>query len=86
MITVTHDKEPNWWPAESCAFCNAPTRYWYVPKDVAVCPSCAEKHEPADVPCKRQWLNENRGAGEKPLPDNWQCSADRRAAPAYPAN
>lgn len=86
MITVTHDQEPNWWPAEACAFCKTPTRYWYAPKDVAVCQSCADSHEEHDVPCKRDWLNSNRAPSDKPLPANWQCSADRRAALAKPAN
>jgi len=43
-------------PYECCAFCNEPTPYWYEPKDVAVCPICAEKVEDADVPSKMDWF------------------------------
>lgn len=80
MISVIHDNEPKWMPAESCAFCKAPTRYWFSPKDVAVCQSCAEKHEACEVPTKREWLNANREVGQELLPAGWQCNADRRAA------
>lgn len=80
MITVTHDQEPASEPAEPCAFCKAPTRYWFKPKDVAVCPSCAELRTADEVPCKRDWINSNRLPGSTLLPADWQCHADRRAA------
>lgn len=75
MIEVVHDKEPRWMPAEPCALCNTPTRYWYAPKDVAVCPECAKGANPEDVPSKRAWLVAH-GAS---LPPEWKCAADRRA-------
>lgn len=75
MIEVTHDKEPSWAPKELCAFCHRPTRYWYTPKDVAVCAACAETHSVEDVPSKRDWLVSN---GAK-LPKDWKCNADMRA-------
>lgn len=76
MIEVIHDKEPKWMPAEACAFCRAPTRYWYTAKDVAVCPGCAETHEATDVPSKREWINANLEEGMEPLPEGWKCHAD----------
>lgn len=79
MITVIHDKQPAWEPAEPCCFCSAPTRYWFAPKDVAVCQACAEKREADEVPSKREWLNANRRPGEPVLPADWKCNADRRA-------
>lgn len=57
MLEVAHDGEPNWSPAEQCAFCEKPTRFWHVPNDVAVCPSCAMKHDACEVPNKREWLS-----------------------------
>ena len=87
MITVTHDQEPNWMPAEPCAFCATPTRFWFAPKDVAVCESCACLHDAGDVPSKRDWLNAQRIAeGKAMLPGDWQCNADRRAILASQAN
>lgn len=55
-IEVTHDGEPEWSPAESCAFCTRPTRYWFTPKDVAVCLICAKYHEADEVPSKKEWF------------------------------
>lgn len=40
---------------EFCCFCWKPTTSWHEPKDVAVCESCAETHEPEDVPSKDAW-------------------------------
>jgi len=40
---------------EHCCFCFRPTAHWYAPKDVAVCISCAEVRDPAEVPTKAQW-------------------------------
>lgn len=79
MIEVVHDREPKWMPAEPCAFCKTPTRYWYVPHDVAVCEACAAQHEVSEVPKKRDWLNGNLRAGQTPLPEDWKCHADHRA-------
>lgn len=75
MIEVIHDKEPKWLPAEPCAFCKMPTRYWYAPKDVAVCQTCAEVKSEAEVPSKRDWLV-SHGAN---LPKDWKCRADMAA-------
>lgn len=42
-------------PYEHCCFCFRPSKYWYAPKDVAVCTECAETRSPADVPSKEDW-------------------------------
>ncbi len=52
-ITVTRD--PDGGPGECCFHCFSPTTFWYEPKDVACCPSCAKTVEPADVPTKAAW-------------------------------
>lgn len=41
---------------EKCCFCNNRTSYWYPRKDVPVCPNCATKVRPNDVPSKTQWI------------------------------
>lgn len=43
---------------EQCCFCWKKTPFWYAPKDVAVCPDCAEKHSAKDVPNKEIWCEE----------------------------
>ena len=40
---------------EHCCFCRKPTRFWYLPKDVACCQKCAKKAEAKDVPSKKVW-------------------------------
>ena len=40
---------------ENCCFCRTSTAFWYLPKDVAVCPQCAEIANPEDVPDKETW-------------------------------
>lgn len=47
-------------PNEQCCFCWRPTQFWHTPKDVAVCPSCAQTHEPEEVPDKKTWCAEAR--------------------------
>lgn len=60
MIKVSLEpKDLRGYPAEHCFNCAAPTRYWYVSRDVACCPDCARVIRPADVPTKRQWLHQN---------------------------
>jgi hypothetical protein len=62
VIEIKH--EPKGWtppyPYESCCFCWIPTAYWHEPKDVAVCPECAAKHEAEEVPSKADWCMEVR--------------------------
>lgn len=40
---------------EHCCFCFRTTVYWHAPKDVAVCPTCAEVHDESEVPSKKDW-------------------------------
>ena len=40
---------------ERCCFCRKPTRYWYLPKDVACCRVCAIRADHKDIPTKRKW-------------------------------
>jgi hypothetical protein len=54
MIPLEHDGEPSW-IAENCCFCYARTNWWYAKKDVAVCPACAAKRQPEEVPSKIEW-------------------------------
>lgn len=44
---------------ELCCFCWKPTRFWYEPNDVAVCPEDAATHDPSDVPTKEAWCDEH---------------------------
>lgn len=61
MIPIEHepdDFESQMWfgpNEENCCFCFAGTRYWHKAKDVAVCPECADNHEPEEVPDKETW-------------------------------
>ena len=59
MIRIEREPEDfsgAWMPAEACAFCGRPTRYWHTPADVAVCKPCAETHDESEVPTKAEWL------------------------------
>lgn len=40
---------------EPCCFCFTFTNFWYRPKDVAVCKSCAIEKKPSEVPSKKMW-------------------------------
>jgi hypothetical protein len=59
-ITVVHDGTGPDDVRERCAFCRAKTRYWFAPKDVAVCPTCAEIKTASQVPTKRDWVAAER--------------------------
>lgn len=60
-IRVKREPE-DWGPGlEHCAFCWQPTPFWYWGKDVAVCPPCAKKVKPEDVPTKNAWWNQTKG-------------------------
>lgn len=41
---------------ENCCFCRTSTKYWYVPKDVAMCPDCAKEALAEEVPDKLDWI------------------------------
>lgn len=38
---------------ERCTLCNKPTRYWYTPRNVPLCPDCAVVSKASDLPNKR---------------------------------
>ncbi len=63
-MSVRVQREPNTTPfsevAENCCRCRMPTRYWYTPKDVALCLTCATMVKPSDIPSKAQWLRTER--------------------------
>lgn len=62
---------------EPCCICGCATRFWFTPKDVACCPSCAEFAAAKDIPCKRDWLNANLQPGQTPLPPEWPGTAQK---------
>lgn len=55
MIAVKEEPESLGPPYENCCFCYKETHYWYVKKDVAVCPECAVVRKVAEVPSKDDW-------------------------------
>jgi len=76
-IEVMNDGEPRWMPAETCALCSEPTRYWYNPNDVAVCQSCAQNACDSDIPTKLEWLTAN---GAKERSADWAPNVETYAA------
>ena len=41
---------------ERCCFCEMPTDYWSVKRDVPVCRCCARLRAESDVPIKEHWI------------------------------
>lgn len=41
---------------EHCCVCDQPTKFWYTPKDIALCPSCAQIAVADALPCKENWI------------------------------
>jgi len=60
MIRVESEPAGAGPPYERCCFCRKPTNTWYKPKDVAVCPTCAGRANPVDVPSKAEWCRRER--------------------------
>lgn len=58
-VVLEPDEFPKHWPQEMCALCHKKTKYWYRPKDVAVCPECALNASADDVPVKQAWIASN---------------------------
>lgn len=54
-LTVTHDGDEWGATAELCCRCWRPTRFWYAPRDVALCPQCALTTSRDEVPPKPVW-------------------------------
>ena len=76
-IEEMHDGEPKWMGAEHCCLCKAPTHYWYLPNDVAVCQTCAETACDSDIPTKLEWLN---AEGAKERSPGWSPHVEKFAA------
>lgn len=45
---------------EHCCLCRVPTRFWYKPKDVALCVDCAKTATVAKLPSKSAWCTAER--------------------------
>jgi predicted amidophosphoribosyltransferase len=61
VIEVTKESaEMSVLPLELCCLCWQPTPYWYMPKDVACCQTCAEVATPDDIPEKKEWCTNAR--------------------------
>jgi len=41
---------------ELCFRCKQPTPFWYAPKDVPCCQSCAAQVEATEIPTKADWV------------------------------
>lgn len=55
MVKVTKEPEEFGPPLEPCSICYERTKFWYVPKDVALCQRCAKTAKPDDIPSKERW-------------------------------
>lgn len=68
-ISILPEPEPQP-PFENCCFCRAPTKFWTELEDrtggaqVACCRSCAEQHEPSEVPTKLDWFKKEKALRE----------------------
>lgn len=54
-LKVVHDGWQPGEPMENCCLCFIRTPYWHQPRDVALCPSCAETAKISDLPTKAEW-------------------------------
>lgn len=59
-LKVVHDGSPPGEVQERCCMCRALTRFWYAPKDVAMCEPCAKTTKREDVPSKAEWCAKER--------------------------
>jgi len=56
-VGIPVEREPDGLePRECCVFCDSPTRYWYIPKNMPVCKTCAGNHKDFQVPSAEQIL------------------------------
>ncbi len=62
-VTVQPDPDP---PFERCCFCRVRSPTWFAEKDVAVCVSCAETHDPSEVPTKAEWCAKEERMSPRP--------------------
>ena len=54
-LKLTHDGSSPGDVQERCCMCRAPTRWWYAPADVALCPPCGKTTKRDSLPTKREW-------------------------------
>ena len=69
-LKVKHDGSGPKDTMENCCMCYTKTRFWYTPKDVALCKICAATAEIEQIPDKVDWCNAVRDKfypNEKPL-------------------
>lgn len=63
-------------PYERCCFCRTPTSFWYTPKDVPCCPTCAKTHKVDDVPTKLVWWRRETALANETQCRRGACQAD----------
>jgi hypothetical protein len=74
MIPI-HIEDPDEDIHERCCFCRNPTAYWSALQDrkpekqVALCPHCASRANPDDLPSKATWCRRERIAYRPTLGD-----------------
>ena len=72
-LKVVHDGSADGDVQERCCMCRAKTRFWYDPKDVAMCEPCAKKTKHEDVPSKAEWCEkEHRLDPQLSRPYGWR--------------
>lgn len=83
MIEITRDPDDlAEFTTEHCCFCRRPTRYWFAPKDVAVCRACAPHAEAKDVPTKKMWCRHEdiaKASRRPPKPKHKQKESKKKS-------
>ena len=67
MVRVKHDGTRPGDVQERCCLCRKPTRFWYTPKDVALCEACATTATPAALPTKEAWIAKEASLMPRPF-------------------
>ena len=71
-IPIEQESEPDFRCRERCCFCRSRTIHWTTiatrtpGQQVACCPPCAEAHEEAEVPTKREWCDKEGTLTRRP--------------------
>lgn len=65
-VHVVHDGTKPGEVQERCCLCRTKTRYWYTPKDVALCQQCAQTATAKEIPTKREWIAKESTLMPKP--------------------
>jgi len=71
---------------EQCCFCGEETKFWYVKRDVAVCPDCAKTHKAKEVPTKKEWARQVARQASPPVNEiaAWEEVVPRRPSEVFP--